>query len=188
MTIPEGQTHAHKELPALIDRVSALAWCVLPGGSLDVFNQRFGDYTGLYRHQLYGLQWKSAVHPDDIQQLEIWCQNINQSSVAGTAEVRLCRFDGKHRWFQIAAAPVHDELGTRFLISPLLFSPENSSLARRPLCLQRTANQIRTVIVIFDTSLTSTRVRATARIENKEVRQQRDLACALPLQRARGTT
>jgi hypothetical protein len=81
MTVPEGQTHADEELRALIGRVAALAWSALPDRSLDGFNQRFGDYTGRYRHQLYGLQWKSLVHPDDIQQLEIWCQNINQSSM-----------------------------------------------------------------------------------------------------------
>jgi formate hydrogenlyase transcriptional activator len=96
------------ELRSFIDRVPALAWSALPDGSLDFFNQRFRDYTGLSSDQLYGSEWKSAVHRDDIQQLETWWQGLRQSQ-AGTTEVRLCRFDGEYRWFQITASPVYDE-------------------------------------------------------------------------------
>jgi len=96
------------ELRSFIDRVPALAWSALPDGCLDFFNQRFRDYTGLSSDQLYGSEWKSAVHRDDIQQLEIWWQGLRQSQ-AGTTEVRLRRFDGEYRWFQITASPVYDE-------------------------------------------------------------------------------
>jgi formate hydrogenlyase transcriptional activator len=96
------------ELRSFIDRVPALAWSALPDGSLDFFNQRFRDYTGFSSDQLYGSEWKSAVHRDDIQQLETWWQGLRQSQ-AGTTEVRLRRFDGEYRWFQITASPVYDE-------------------------------------------------------------------------------
>jgi len=96
------------ELRSFIDRIPALAWSALPDGSLDFFNQRFRDYTGLSSDQLYGSEWKSAVHRDDIQQLETWWQGLRQSQV-GTTEVRLRRFDGEYRWFQITASPVYDE-------------------------------------------------------------------------------
>jgi formate hydrogenlyase transcriptional activator len=96
------------ELRSFIDRVPALAWSAPPDGSLDFFNQRFRDYTGLSSDQLYGSEWKSAVHRDDIQQLETWWQGLRQSQ-AGTTEVRLRRFDGEYRWFQITASPVYDE-------------------------------------------------------------------------------
>jgi len=96
------------ELRSFIDRVPALAWSAPPDGSLDFFNQRFRDYTGLSSDQLYGSEWKSAVHRDDIQQLETWWQGLRQSQ-ARTTEVRLRRFDGEYRWFQITASPVYDE-------------------------------------------------------------------------------
>ena len=99
------------ELRAFIDGVPALAWSALPDGSLDFFNQRFRDYTGLSPDQLYGSEWKSTVHRDDIQQFETWWQGLRQSQKAGTTEVRLRRFDGEYRWFQITAAPVYDEHG-----------------------------------------------------------------------------
>ena len=108
MTTSESQSPTPLELRSFIDRVPALAWSAPPDGSLDFFNQRFRDYTGLSSDQLYGSEWKSAVHRDDIQQLETWWQGLRQSQ-AGTTEVRLRRFDGEYRWFQITASPVYDE-------------------------------------------------------------------------------
>ena len=108
MTTSESQSPTPLELRSFIDRIPALAWSALPDGSLDFFNQRFRDYTGLSSDQLYGSEWKSAVHRDDIQQLETWWQGLRQSQV-GTTEVRLRRFDGEYRWFQITASPLYDE-------------------------------------------------------------------------------
>jgi formate hydrogenlyase transcriptional activator len=95
----------------LIDGVPALAWSALPDGSLDFVNQRFRDYTGLSAEQLYGSQWKSAVHRDDIQHLETWWQNFAPPGERRTTEARFRRADGEYRWFQITTAPVHDEHG-----------------------------------------------------------------------------
>lgn len=109
MGTDEGHSPATLKLRAFIDAVLAIAWSSLPDGSLDFINQRFRDYTGLSSDQLTGLKWKSAVHPDDIQKLETWWQHLSQSQEAATTEKRLRRFDGAYRWFQIAAAPIHDE-------------------------------------------------------------------------------
>jgi formate hydrogenlyase transcriptional activator len=109
MRTSEGQSRTTLELRAFIDAFPAIAWSALPDGSLDFVNQRFRDYTGLSSDQLYGSEWKSAVHRDDIQKIETWWQDLSQSQEAATTEKRLRRFDGEYRWFQIAAAPVHDE-------------------------------------------------------------------------------
>jgi PAS domain S-box-containing protein len=109
MSTSADQSPATLKLRPFIDAVLAIAWSSLPDGSLDFINQRFRDYTGLSSDQLTGLKWKSAVHPDDIQKLETWWQHLSQSQEAATTEKRLRRFDGAYRWFQIAAAPVHDE-------------------------------------------------------------------------------
>jgi formate hydrogenlyase transcriptional activator len=104
-------TSAALELGAFIDGVPALIWSAGPDGSLDFFNQPFRDYTGLTSNQLYGSQWTSNVHPEDVQQLDRWWRDLRQSPAAGATEVRLRRFDGECRWFQISAAPVHDAQG-----------------------------------------------------------------------------
>jgi len=104
-----GQTRATLNLRSFIDAVLTIAWSALPDGSLDFVNQRFREYTGLSSDQLTGWEWKSVVHPDDVQELGTWWQNVRQSQEARTTEKRLRRFDGAYRWFRIAASPVHDE-------------------------------------------------------------------------------
>src|SRR5579862_6981972 len=109
MSTIEGQTRTSLELRAFIDAFPAIAWSALPDGSLDFVNHRFRDYTGLSSDQLTGWAWKAVVHRDDVQEIEAWWRDLWQSQEAGTTEKRVRRFDGQYRWFQIAAAPVHDE-------------------------------------------------------------------------------
>ena len=109
MSTSVGQTRNTVNLRSFIDAVLTIAWSALPDGSLDFVNQRFREYTGLSSDQLTGWEWKSVVHPDDIEKLGTWWQDVRHSQEAGTTEKRLRRFDGAYRWFRIAAAPVHDE-------------------------------------------------------------------------------
>jgi len=111
MSTSEGHSRANLDLRAFIDGLPALAWCGLPDGSLDFFNEQFRKYTGLSADQLHGSEWKSAVHRDDLQSLETWWRDRRQSQKTHTTELRLRRFDGEYRWFQIAATPVYDERG-----------------------------------------------------------------------------
>jgi len=106
-----GGGWATEELRAFVDGVPALAWSALADGSLNFCNQRFRDYTGLAPDQLYGAEWKSTVHRDDIQQLESWWRRLEETQAACATETRLRRFDGEYRWFLIAATPVRDEQG-----------------------------------------------------------------------------
>src|SRR5581483_856098 len=99
------------ELRAFLDGIPALAWSALPDGSLEFCNQPFRDFTGLASDRLYGAQWKSAVHVDDLPRLESWWHSLGERQQACSMEARLRRFDGEYRWFQIAVSPVHDEQG-----------------------------------------------------------------------------
>src|SRR5579862_4760951 len=107
----KGGQEATLDPRAFLDAAPALAWSALPDGSLDFFNQRFGDYTGLSADGLYRSQWKSAIHPDDMEPFDAWWRDLAQSGAEGTTAVRLRRFDGEYRWFQISATPVHDSQG-----------------------------------------------------------------------------
>jgi PAS domain S-box-containing protein len=106
-----GSTRESLELRAFIDSVPALSWSALPDGSLDFFNRQFQDYTGLSSNQLSGLEWKSAIHPADIEKFENWWEDLLHSPEADTTEVRLRRFDGSSRWFLLFANPTRDESG-----------------------------------------------------------------------------
>jgi PAS domain S-box-containing protein len=105
-----GLNRTPLELRAFIDGIPALAWSALPDGFPEFFNQRFCDYSGLSPDQARA-QWKSSFHRDDADEFEQWWDGLQKSRMPGQVEVRLRRADGECRWFQIAAAPVHDEQG-----------------------------------------------------------------------------
>jgi formate hydrogenlyase transcriptional activator len=98
------------ELRTFIDRMPALAWSCNAEGCPEFVNQRFLQYSGLSRDQIYE-GWKSTLHPDDVEAFENWWHYLLRSTKAGQTEVRFRRADGKYRWFQVSAAPVHDENG-----------------------------------------------------------------------------
>jgi formate hydrogenlyase transcriptional activator len=98
------------ELRAFIDGIPALAWSTRPDGFPEFVNRRLQDYCGLSTDQVYG-EWKSILHRDDAEAFENWWQGLQNSGEPGQTELRLRRFDGEYRWFQISAAPVHDEQG-----------------------------------------------------------------------------
>jgi formate hydrogenlyase transcriptional activator len=110
MKTSDGESRAPLELRAFIDGLPALAWSALPDGSPEFFNQRFPDYSGLSADQIHE-GWKSTLHADDVEQFETWWQGLQKSRKPGDTEVRFRRVDGEYRWFQISAAPVHDEQG-----------------------------------------------------------------------------
>ena len=98
------------ELRAFIDGMPALMWSCRPDGYPELVNQRFLQYSGLSGDQIYD-EWKSTLHPDDVEVFENWWLGLQNSPKLGQTEVRFRRVDGEYRWFQISAAPVLDEQG-----------------------------------------------------------------------------
>jgi len=98
------------ELRAFIDSIPAFAWSARPDGFPEFVNQRLQDYSGLSADQIYG-DWKSILHRDEVEDFENWWQGLQNSGKPGQTEFRIRRFDGEYRWFQISAAPVHDDQG-----------------------------------------------------------------------------
>ena len=107
---PSDAQSGDLELRAFIDGIPALAWSCSADGVPEFVNQRLQDYSGLSPDQICE-EWKSILHRDDVEQFEKWWQGLQNSRNAGQTELRLRRFDGEYRWFQIAAAPAHDEQG-----------------------------------------------------------------------------
>ena len=97
-------------LRLVIDTIPAMAWTVLPDGSVDFLNQRWLDYAGVSLEQ-YIKAPTSAIHPDDTPRaLEKW----RAAMAAGEPyedELRLRRADGQYRWFLIRTVPLRDEQG-----------------------------------------------------------------------------
>jgi PAS domain S-box-containing protein len=97
-------------LRVVIDTIPALAWSVLPDGSVDFVNQRWLEYTGLSLEEAIAEPTRT-MHPDDLPRaMQKWSVDI----AAGDPyedEMRLRRADGEYRRFLIRTAPLRDEQG-----------------------------------------------------------------------------
>ena len=95
--------------------LSSIAFQHLPGPLVPMAprNSSTSDFKTtavFHRTNIYG-EWKSILHRDEVEEFENWWQGLQNSGKPGQTELRFRRVDGEYRWFQISAAPVHDEQG-----------------------------------------------------------------------------
>jgi PAS domain S-box-containing protein len=105
----EAPKPIEERLRVMIDQIPALVWAKLPDGSLDFFNQRFREYTGLSLEDGQGWGWIKAFHPDE-RRIEEWRVALAVGEPF-EKEARLRGADGKYRWFALRAIPVKNEQG-----------------------------------------------------------------------------
>jgi PAS domain S-box-containing protein len=95
----------------MVDAIPTLAWCSLADGSVEFFNQRWHDYTGLSPQEAYRWGWKVTIHPEDLEKsMEKW-RALLASGEPGELEARLRRHDGEYRWFLFRSEPWRDQQG-----------------------------------------------------------------------------
>jgi formate hydrogenlyase transcriptional activator len=103
---------SEERLRLIIDTIPAQAWRALPDGSVDYFNQRWHDYTGLSPTAAHGWGWKAIIHPEDAARaMDKLTREVLPSGKPGEIEMRLRRFDSEYRWFIVRVEPQRDELG-----------------------------------------------------------------------------
>jgi len=107
-------------LRTIIDTIPALVWCFRPDGTINYFNQRWHEYTGISREEAYGTGdaestakiFRAILHPDDIPRvLATWQDEILSVGKPGEFEVRMRRHDGEYRWFMVRLEPLLDDSG-----------------------------------------------------------------------------
>src|SRR6202051_3485250 len=101
--------HSEAKLRRIIDTIPVIAWCGLPDGSVEFWNRRWRDYTGICLEDATGCGCRAAIHPEDLEQLEKKWNSDLASGKAGELEARLRRFDGEYRWFLFRYEPLRDE-------------------------------------------------------------------------------
>ena len=112
-------------LQTILDTIPAQAWCLHADGRVAYLNQRWHEYTGLSREEVYG-RWKGESgraatgidlsevvnHPDDTPSaMAKWLHEILPAAKPGELELRQRRYDGEYRWFMIRIEPLCDERG-----------------------------------------------------------------------------
>ncbi len=103
--------NSESKLRQVIDTIPALAWCILPDGSIEFLNRRWHEYTGLSPEESHGSGWQVAIHPEDRAPLVENCKGQLTSGEPGEMEARLRRHDGMFRWFLMRVEALRDETG-----------------------------------------------------------------------------
>src|SRR5258708_6506271 len=94
----------------VVEAIPGLAWCGRPDGSVESFNGRWYEYTGLSPEASSGWGWKAAVHGEDIARLlDRWA--APDAERGRECEVRLRRSDGDFQWFVLRREPLFDQTG-----------------------------------------------------------------------------
>ena len=103
--------NSESKLRQVIDTIPALAWCMLPDGSIEFLNRRWHEYTGLSPEESHGSGWQVAIHPEDRAPLMEQCKEQLTSDEPGEMEARLRRHDGVFRWFLMRVEALREETG-----------------------------------------------------------------------------
>ena len=108
--VPEGDEPG-RLYRLIAETIPHMVWAARADGSLDFFNQRCYDYTGLDAAALGSRGWRSVIHPEDCPHaLNAWARSL-QSGERFEVEYRLRRADGAYRWHQGSAVPLRDARG-----------------------------------------------------------------------------
>ena len=100
------------ELETILNTIPTVAWRGEPDGSINYFNRRWHEYTGLSPEASHGWGWTAIIHQDDKQRaMDKWLQQVLPSRKAAEIVARLRRFDGQYRWFMVRVEPFLDESG-----------------------------------------------------------------------------
>ncbi len=113
-----SQKHAERQLREAEERFRTMAqtmpaqvWTAQPDGGLDWISDQIYAYSGKAEGELYGSDWASIVHPDDLPAVsDAWAEAVANGEIY-ESEFRIRRRDGAHRWHLVRAVPVHDADG-----------------------------------------------------------------------------
>ncbi len=91
------------------DSVPQIVWTAGPDGTIDYFNRRFHEYTGMTLEDAADRGWLHAVHPDDQPRSAERMKRAVETGTALDSEMRIRRGqDGAYRWHLSRAIPMRD--------------------------------------------------------------------------------
>jgi len=108
----EALRESEERFRQLANSMPQMVWTARPDGSVDYFNERWYEYTGLDRSPGNEQSWNFQVHPEDQQRCyEGWCGSL-RSGEPYQMEYRFWDLrENRWRWFIVHARPVRDNAG-----------------------------------------------------------------------------
>jgi len=107
----EDRKRAQDALRSALDGIAGLVAILAANGEVETANRQVFEYFGLSREELKQWGTSDAVHPEDLPGvLEIFERGMT-SGTPFNQEIRIRRFDGEYRRFEVRYVPVRDESG-----------------------------------------------------------------------------
>lgn len=95
----------------LTESMPQIVWTATPEGTVDYYNQRWAEYSGIPVEQGQGWGWQPVLHPEDEQRtMEVWSEALRTGELY-ECEHRVRRADGQFRWFLSRGLPLKDSQG-----------------------------------------------------------------------------
>jgi two-component system CheB/CheR fusion protein len=95
----------------LADAMPQLVWTARPDGTVEYYNSRQREYSGIAVNPDQTWDWQPVVHDDDLAMtIEAWQTAVSRGSVY-QCEHRIRMADGSYRWHLSRAKPMKDEAG-----------------------------------------------------------------------------
>jgi PAS domain S-box-containing protein len=108
-----GYSESERAFRVLADAIPQIVCTATPNGTIDYFNGRWFEFTGLNEEQTYHKAgWLYAIHPDDRPVLEPRLREAVETGTDFSVEVRVRSRAGEYRWFLARSVALRDENGT----------------------------------------------------------------------------
>src|SRR5437016_11156649 len=98
---------SERESRLIVDRIPGLVSTLTPAGEVESVNKQVLEYCGRTLEELKQWGTSDTVHPDDLPRAN---EAVSRSMALGDPydiEVRIRRFDGVYRWFQVRGLPLN---------------------------------------------------------------------------------
>lgn len=99
-------------IESLANAMPQIVWLADPEGNVNFYNQAWYDSTGMSHQQTQMDSWKTAIHPDELEECMVLSRNAIATASPYEAEFRIWHARGNtYKWHLIRALPVRDESG-----------------------------------------------------------------------------
>jgi PAS domain S-box-containing protein len=96
---------------ALANSMPQLVWTAEPDGTVDYYNDRYREFSGISRGSEGHWEWGPVVHPEDLPRTAAAWQQALSTGTMYEVEHRVQRSDGTYCWYLSRGVPVRDQAG-----------------------------------------------------------------------------
>jgi PAS domain S-box-containing protein len=108
--VEDNLRQSEERFRTLAEAIPAIVWTAGPDGTVDYYNSRWYEYSGLPQNAPEA-DWHEVFHPDDLSAtVEVWTTAVRDEKPY-YIEHRLRRNDGLYRWHLSRGLPLRDKDG-----------------------------------------------------------------------------